>query len=966
MYISTRRLWTSTAWRRSASREAAAHPAYGSSARKSPSYSWQAVSYERNAAVASPVLSARRPVAHDRSNCSISVHTESELAMRYVSKRRSITVHGDATRSACRVRLRATCRLLRAASGPVLGQKTSMSTSRDTAARRCASRYARTLRVRRLETVSTGAPSMLTRKAPRKCAVSTACTAIGPPPLCTDRLVPVPDTTLAGRCAAGSRRVRSGYATDDAGLGTRMATAAGLADELLDALFEAYPLWATLLGFRERDDRLTDYSEAGDEAVRTRVAAIAARALDADMPGPADRVTGAVVLQQAEAALDRVASRAVEYTVTDYGMAAAVELLWGLSMVGIAEPAHADGYLVRLGRIPQALGAIAERHRAGIAAGRLPVRHLVDAAISHLDRYLDNRANDPLRRPRALADGRMNDTAFHADRDRLLDEVVRPAVAGYREVVAAEVLPHGRSADRAGLCWLPGGEATYARLVRLHTTTDRSPQDLHRTGMEIIAGLAEEYAVVGSAAFGTRDLGEIFTRLRTDPALRWKDADELLADEMGLYSDAVARLGMLNMDSMRAARLVVDTGLHSEGWRRQQAVDYMRTNTALTPAQVDSEVDRYIADPAQALAYMVGRLEQASGRPHPPDRWRRMGPARSEGGDGLRVYVLVGLCRARTAPEVDPARVDAEVHAHRHGGVVADERALDLLTGGSGGDELDPRIRGLRGETAHRGPADPAAPGRRVRVVQPDAVRVVGARVVGDRDPAGNHGDRREELVAAGADLRRLAPASLAALRLHHEDVAVGPDRVAAGVIRTVAVIGPGDPQLVGDAVVGGLRVGVEPEVLAGQLRREAVREGDLLVAEGPSTIPGGRHHDRVVVLCPGAGLRRADRRRVRDVQRAVPADLAVGALSVRRDAALEAVQRRGHPGRRGPRTPEVRRLLDDDRRLHVLALGVVRELGPRQVDRAAVRVGGDPLLVVEDVGRRRCAVRLDPVQLDD
>jgi uncharacterized protein (DUF885 family) len=508
-----------------------------------------------------------------------------------------------------------------------------------------------------------------------------------------------------------------------------MATVAGLADELLDALLDAYPLWATLLGFRERDDRLTDYSEAGDEAVRAQVSAIAARALDADVFGPEDRVTGAVVLQQAEAALDRVASRAVEYTVTDYGTAAVVNLLWGLSMVGIAEQAHADGYLVRLGRIPQGVGAIADRHRAGIAAGRLPVRHLVDAAISHLDRYLDNRDNDPLRRPRPPADGRMNDTAFHAERDRLLDEVVRPAIAGYRKVLAAEVLPHGRSADRAGLCWLPGGEATYARLVRLHTTTDRSPQDLHRTGLEIIAGLAEEYAEVGSTAFGTHDVGEIFTRLRTDPALRWKDADDLLAaartaisraeeiaprwfgrmpgqrcaveavpadeapgapgayylepamdgsrpgtyfanthhvqeryrqtseagafheavpghhlqltiaqqltelpmlrrlaqitayeegwglyaerlaDEMGLYSDAVARLGMLDMDSIRAARLVVDTGLHAEGWSRQQAVDYMRTNTALTPAQVDSEVDRYIADPAQALAYMMGRLE---------------------------------------------------------------------------------------------------------------------------------------------------------------------------------------------------------------------------------------------------------------------------------------------------------------------------------------------------------------------
>ncbi len=78
---------------------------------------------------------------------------------------------------------------------------------------------------------------------------------------------------------------------------------------------------------------------------------------------------------------------------------------------------------------------------------------------------------------------------------------------------------------------------------------------------------------------------------------------------MGLYSGPIARLGMLATDSMRAARLVVDTGIHAKGWSRQQVVDYLRANTAMAEVEIQSETDRYIADPGQALAYMVGRLE---------------------------------------------------------------------------------------------------------------------------------------------------------------------------------------------------------------------------------------------------------------------------------------------------------------------------------------------------------------------
>ncbi len=89
----------------------------------------------------------------------------------------------------------------------------------------------------------------------------------------------------------------------------------------------------------------------------------------------------------------------------------------------------------------------------------------------------------------------------------------------------------------------------------------------------------------------------------------WALYAERLADEMGLYSDEVARIGMLAADSWRSARLVVDTGIHALGWSRQQAIDYFRDNTPVPMDQVESEVDRYIAIPGQALSYKVGQLE---------------------------------------------------------------------------------------------------------------------------------------------------------------------------------------------------------------------------------------------------------------------------------------------------------------------------------------------------------------------
>lgn len=89
----------------------------------------------------------------------------------------------------------------------------------------------------------------------------------------------------------------------------------------------------------------------------------------------------------------------------------------------------------------------------------------------------------------------------------------------------------------------------------------------------------------------------------------WGLYTERLADEMGLYSGPIDRLGMLAADSMRACRLVVDTGLHALGWSRSQAVDYMVDNSPLTREMCQPEIDRYIVSPGQACSYMIGRLE---------------------------------------------------------------------------------------------------------------------------------------------------------------------------------------------------------------------------------------------------------------------------------------------------------------------------------------------------------------------
>jgi uncharacterized protein (DUF885 family) len=96
----------------------------------------------------------------------------------------------------------------------------------------------------------------------------------------------------------------------------------------------------------------------------------------------------------------------------------------------------------------------------------------------------------------------------------------------------------------------------------------------------------------------------------------WALYCEWLGREMGLYDTPYDRFGMLNYQIWRAARLVVDTGIHAQGWSRDRAVDYFRQYTALPEHEIQTEVDRYIAWPAQALSYYLGEnaIREARGK----------------------------------------------------------------------------------------------------------------------------------------------------------------------------------------------------------------------------------------------------------------------------------------------------------------------------------------------------------------
>jgi uncharacterized protein (DUF885 family) len=147
----------------------------------------------------------------------------------------------------------------------------------------------------------------------------------------------------------------------------------------------------------------------------------------------------------------------------------------------------------------------------------------------------------------------------------------------------------------------------------------------------------------------------------------WGLYAESLGDEMGFYTDPYSKFGQLTYEMWRAARLVVDTGIHAFKWDRQRAIDYMKANTAKTEHDITVEIDRYIVWPGQALAYKTGELKfkelRARARRELGERFdvRRFHDAVLSAGalplDLLEKRIDSWIAREKTAGEAPRARV---------------------------------------------------------------------------------------------------------------------------------------------------------------------------------------------------------------------------------------------------------------------------------------------------------------------
>ncbi len=110
------------------------------------------------------------------------------------------------------------------------------------------------------------------------------------------------------------------------------------------------------------------------------------------------------------------------------------------------------------------------------------------------------------------------------------------------------------------------------------------------------------------------ELGDSIPKFRRNMYLSafgegWGLYSEFLAEEMGIYTTPYEMFGKLTYEQWRACRLVVDTGIHAKGWTRDQAVEFLRSNTALSLHNINTEVDRYISWPGQAVSYKIGEIK---------------------------------------------------------------------------------------------------------------------------------------------------------------------------------------------------------------------------------------------------------------------------------------------------------------------------------------------------------------------
>ena len=533
---------------------------------------------------------------------------------------------------------------------------------------------------------------------------------------------------------AAAHAATSTTSNDDAAHKKASETLAKLCNDFWEDNLITHPLAATGIGDHRYDDRLDDNSPKAIASEQKRLEGFLARAekLSVEQLGPTGRIDRGALIEEVQGRLDRLSCHFELWNVS--AMSGPQVTFMNLpDLTRFASTGDFQKYVTRCRAMPKYIDQHIANLKVGLAEGKVASEFGVRKVLDQLKALEAKEPADwPLLEPTTKAAPGVEPTVVESYQAPLTEVVatqVAPALKRYREFLEQDVLPKARPQDKAGLVALPGGSDSYRKLIHVHTSLDRSPEQLHQLGLDEVKRIRGELSVLGKKVLGTDDIVEIQKRLRTDPKMHFETAEQVeakagealararaaipkyfgvlpkadcvvkvmgmheapqstiayyrepakdgsrpgtymintykpetrpryeaealafhesipghhlqiaiaqelkdvpefrkfegvtafvegwglyterLADEMGLYSSDLDRIGMLSFDAWRACRLVVDTGMHAMGWSRQQAIDYMVANTVLAENNIVNEVDRYIGNPGQALAYKCGQLE---------------------------------------------------------------------------------------------------------------------------------------------------------------------------------------------------------------------------------------------------------------------------------------------------------------------------------------------------------------------
>jgi uncharacterized protein (DUF885 family) len=499
-----------------------------------------------------------------------------------------------------------------------------------------------------------------------------------------------------------------------------------LADRFWEGVLERDPVYATILGDDRWDDRLPDLGEAGraaDEAAYRETLADA-EAIEPVGLDPEQVITRDMLILVASTHLEALEKK--QYQLAINHIFGTQTMPVRIAQYQIAEtPEGLERLLARFAAFPEAIEQEIQTLREGMADARTGAAIPVRKEIEQIERML----------ARPVADFPAVGMAHVADdaaRERVrasVQEEIYPALQALRDFLADEYEAQAR--PDPGISGTPGGEEAYRLGIRMHTTIDTTPDEVHRFGLEDLAHIEAEKDAIAKRA-GYRDRVAYAKALREDPANHTSSPEQIialaseqtarafatapryfgrlpradcevkaveayrerevppafymppsidgsragqyylntyqpegrdlhkiasitfheatpghhfqlaiemeltglpafrtlgsrmagaayaegwglycerLADEMGLYQSDAERFGMLDMQGFRAARLVVDSGLHAFGWSRARAVELMHERGSMPLVDSEIEVDRYTIWPGQALAYKIGQRE---------------------------------------------------------------------------------------------------------------------------------------------------------------------------------------------------------------------------------------------------------------------------------------------------------------------------------------------------------------------